>query len=140
MLHYNIDINVNNYTNIQGEAESLITIKKLLTKDCVIPDFVGYITFDNLSKHSICFSSQNDLGIFIGISDNTGIHLSISDENKLNEVIDVWGDGMYISKGLFVPDFLAWEGIEEYITLGRLCDKINWITPNDLPEDGNYIL
>ena len=29
--------------------------------------------------------------------------------------------------------------IEEYINFQKLCAEVNWITPDDIPEEGNFI-
>ena len=53
--------------------------------------------------------------------------------------VDIWGDGLYISKGLFIPFSLAWKGLEEYLIYHKLSNKINWITSDEVPEEGNFI-
>ena len=67
-------------------------------------------------------------------------NIDLTDPDKLHEVFDVWGDdGMFISKGLFIRKDLAWKCIEEYLTKRSLCAEARWITPREIPEDGNYI-
>lgn len=139
MLHYNIDTTENNYDKIQGDAETLNEIKSVLIKDDTTPDCVGYITIDDMPNSTLCFSVQKELGVFLGITDNSGIHLSLFNSEKLDDVVDVWGDGLYISIGLFIPEELAWKGLEKYILNGTLWNQIKWIIPDDLPESGNFI-
>lgn len=67
------------------------------------------------------------------------IYLTLGDRNTLNETVDIWGDGLYISKGLFIPFSLAWKGLEEYLIYHKLSNKINWITSDEVPEEGNFI-
>ena len=57
--------------------------------------------------------------------------------NDLEETIEI-GDEIYASAGLFLPLELAWRGIEEYMKTGRVSDQIDWITPEDVPENGNW--
>lgn len=136
MIHYSIDTTENGYNNLEGEVESLTELKQILVKNNAVPDLVGYLTVNDVS---ICICAEKKLGFFIEITDGEDMYLSLGDKDALNEVIDVWGDGLYVSKGLFLPVPLAWKGLEEYIIQNSLCDEINWITPDELPEDGNYI-
>ena len=87
----------------------------------------------------VCISAQKELGFFISITDDENTYLSLGDKNALNETVDVWGDGLYISKGLFIPLAIAWKGLEEYMLFNKLSDEIKWITSDEIPEDGNFI-
>lgn len=139
MLHYNIDTTENHYETVKGDAETLEDIKSVLIKDGTTSNCVGYIKTDDMPNSTLCLSAEKGLGIFLGITDQSGIHLSLFNAEKLDDVVDVWGDGLYISKGLFIPEDIAWKGLENYILNGTLWNEIKWITPDDIPENGNFI-
>ena len=139
MIHYDIDTTENVYKKFEGNIELLIELKHILFKNDVVPDLVGYLSFDNIPNVSICISAQKELGFFISITDSKNIYLTLGDRNTLNETVDIWGDGLYISKGLFIPFSLAWKGLEEYLIYHKLSNKINWITSDEVPEEGNFI-
>lgn len=63
--------------------------------------------------------------------------LSLNNENELNEVAET-ADEIYASIGLFLPIDAAWEGISDFIETGKASSKIKWITPKDIPENGNW--
>lgn len=63
--------------------------------------------------------------------------LSVYDKNDLEETIEI-GEEIYASAGLFLPLELAWRGIEEYVKTGKASELIDWITPEDVPENGNW--
>ena len=65
MIHYNIDTTENAYCNLEGDVESLIELKQMFFKNDVVPDLVGYLSFDNASNVSVCISTQKELGFFI---------------------------------------------------------------------------
>ena len=138
MIYYNIDTTENGYNSLTGEVKSLAELKSILVKNDVIPDFVGYLSI-GVPDTSICICTEKGLGFYVGITDSEDIHLSLGNKDLLSEVVDVWGDGLYISKGLFIPVHLAWKAIEEYINFQKLCAEVNWITPDDIPEEGNFI-
>ena len=140
MIHYDIDTTKNSYNKIQGDVGTVGELKRIIFNGENFPDCVGYIKADNLVNSMLCVCAIKELGVYIGISYNSKEYLSLFDREYLNEVVDVWGDDLYISKGLFVPAELAWIGIEDFITNGILTDKIQWINPKDIPEDGNYII
>ena len=140
MIHYNTDMTENGYNQVHGEAEDLDELKSIIFSDGNFSDCIGYIKADNLENTTVCVCAIKELGVFLGISLDSKEYLSLSDRALLNEVVDVWGDDLYVSKGLFIPAELAWSGIEELITNGELTDKIQWISPQDIPEGGNYII
>lgn len=113
MLHYEIDTTENGYNTIEGDAETTDDIKNILIKSSrparnlktvfrkltkrgnITPDCVGYITADNMPDTQVCLSAQRRLGIFLGITINSNLYLSLFDSEKLNDLVDVWGDGLY---------------------------------------------
>lgn len=34
---------------------------------------------------------------------------------------------------------LTWRSIQKLIETGDMCKEANWITPDELPDEGNYI-
>lgn len=63
--------------------------------------------------------------------------LSLNDEENLNEVAET-ADEIYASIGLFLPKEEAWEGIQFFVETGKPLQSIKWITPDDIPETGNW--
>ncbi len=63
--------------------------------------------------------------------------LSLYDENRLDEVAET-AEEIYASIGLFLPKEEAWEGIRYFVETGKPLPSIKWITPDDIPEDGNW--
>ena len=83
-----------------------------------------------------------DCGIYLHYIENVSHKdlkdlLSLYDEKELSVVIE-GADEIYASKGLFLPLELAWEGICYFVSYGKPFSKIKWITPNDIPDDGNW--
>lgn len=68
---------------------------------------------------------------------NGGDWLSVYDRENLEETIETVEE-VYASAGLFLPLELAWKGIEEYVRTGRRTGQIDWITPKEVPENGNW--
>ena len=54
MIHYDIDTTENGYKKFEGNIELLIELKHILFKNDVVPDLVGYLSFDNIPNVSIC--------------------------------------------------------------------------------------
>lgn len=140
MIHYDIDIPED---TLQGSVETFDELKRII--DDHSSNFLGYIDTDTFRNLSLFISSVKELGIFIGIrskADFSKEFLSLFDSNMLSEVVNIEvdvGNEIYVSKGLFIPAELAWIGVEDFITNGVMTDKIQWITPKDLPEEGNWI-
>ena len=65
------------------------------------------------------------------------IWLSLENVKKLNEVAET-ADEIYASIGLFLPIEVAWEGIKDFLLTGKRSEKIKWVEPNIIPENGNF--
>ncbi len=101
----------------------------------------GFIDFyeDNEKIATLMLGPNIEYGLYLHFIDHvTRINLlSLHDENKLEEVAET-AEEIYASIGLFLPIDLAWEGVLEFIRTGKASSKIRWITPDDIPESGNW--
>lgn len=97
------------------------------------------ITDDNEPVSTLIIEPNPQYGFYLHYFDDLtdAQTMSLYDESLLHEVISALDD-IYASKGLFLPPELAWEGISTYVKNGELSDRIRWITPEMIPEDGNY--
>lgn len=139
MIIYDIDTTENGYSKLEGEARSITQLKSILTCAGRIADCTGYLTIEGLKRNSICIAALSAYGVSIAITDAEGVHLTLQDADKLTEVVDVWGDGLDISIGLFIPEELAWQVLAEYINDRTFSKDTQWIMSADIPEGGNYI-
>lgn len=64
-------------------------------------------------------------------------YLAVYDRDKLDETVDIYYE-LYVSKGLLMPPELAWKGIEYFVKQGGQSNELEWITPDDIPEEGNW--
>lgn len=140
MIHYQIDLTENEYSTIQGNAENIMELKNMLFSDGVFKECVAYIDTDAAPKASMCIASVKECGVFLGIKKGSVISLSLNDRNGLKECVDVWGDGLYVSRGLFIPPEAAWKAICEFAADGSLYQGMKWIDADEVPEEGNYII
>ena len=139
MIIYDIDTTENGYSKLEGEVRSVTQLKSILVKNGRIMDCTGYLTVEGLKRNSICIASLADYGVSFAITDSEGVHLTLLNKEKLIDVVDVWGDGLDVSIGLFIPEDLAWRVLEEYVNNGVFSKETQWIMSEDVPEGGNYI-
>lgn len=101
----------------------------------------GYLEFyeDDKLISTLMLGPNVDYGLYLHFIDrmNHMELLSLYDEDELSEVAET-AEEIYASIGLFLPVELAWEGIKDFITTGKASSKIRWITPDQIPEDGNW--
>lgn len=83
----------------------------------------------------VIMSEKDFNGKIMYIDDIT--YLAVYDKSKLDSVIDIY-DELYVSEGLFLPKELAWKGISEFINTGERSLEIEWISPDLIPENGNW--
>lgn len=139
MIIYDIDTTENGYSKLTGEVQSITQLKSILTINDRISDCVGYLTIEGLKRNSICIAALSDHGVSLAITDASGIHLTLQNADELTDVVDVWGDGLDISIGLFIPEKLAWQVLAEYINNRTFSKEVQWIKAGDIPAGGNYI-
>lgn len=134
---YNIDLTEDEYTSFDGD-----TIEEL--KDFIYPDrFMDCCGYLNNNGKTLWVAAVKEYGVYLGYCDSGNERLSLSDRNNLDKVVDVWGDGLYVSEGLFISPETAWQCIYEFATTGNIQQNIEWISPDelfDITEDGNYII
>jgi len=140
MIHYQIDLTENEYRTIQGSVENINDLKSFIFYDDVFTDCVGYIHTDAACDVSLCISAVKEYGVFLGLSNSEAEYLSLNNRNQLNEIVDVWGDDLNVSRGLFISPEAAWKGICEFASSGNLYQGIEWIDSAEIPEEGNYII
>ena len=119
MIHYDIDTTENGYGKLDGDAENVNELRQVLMKDDRVPNMKGYLSLDEMPDVYVCIASENELGFFISISDDDDIKLTLGNSATLSDTIDLWGDGIYVSKGLFIPLDDAWDALEEYLNTGN---------------------
>lgn len=137
-IKYNMDITETEYIHFEGD--SLQRLKETVYPDETFKDCCGTITYtDDKKKIHISVAAVNKHGVYIGFSEGKHTYLSVSDRSKLHSVADVWGDGLYVSEGLFISPQLAWRCICELLETGNPGREVDWLTPDELPEEGNYV-
>lgn len=62
---------------------------------------------------------------------------ALYDETLLDETVDIYCE-LFVSKGLLLPPRLAWKGIGYFIAKGEKSPALKWITPDIIPETGNW--
>jgi hypothetical protein len=93
-------------------------------------------------KHHLIVLGHPALGYYLQFLGPKGcfgpedIWLSLSDRSRLSVV--VCPDDWQASAGLFVPRAAAWEAIRHFCLTGGRSPAIEWISPQDMPETGNW--
>ncbi len=136
------------FTGPDGKKNEIMDIVKL--REDIISNFYeywgqgsgdGYIDLyqNSLKKATLMIGPNKEYGIYLHFIDveNRRDWLSLYDTDKLDRVVET-ADEIYASVGLFLPLELAWEGIVAFIESGDMSPKIKWITPDDIPENGNW--
>ncbi|MCC8068860.1 MAG: hypothetical protein LIO71_03805 [Ruminococcus sp.] len=98
---------------------------------------IHYFKDENLIS-SLIININLEHGIYLNYSDFKGEEkLSVYNKCKLDKTIFTT-DLCEVSLGLFLPPILAWEGIKEFLKTGTTSNKIQWITPEEIPQNRNY--
>lgn len=130
------------------EGETITNIDSDIVYNDIIKNFKNYWSSVSTACTEVQYYEDDELiaSLFINVHLDYGIYLrhesneeklSVFDKNKLNEI--VWTkDVCDFSMGLFLPPELAWKGIKEFLETGTASKEIDWISPDDLPEGGNY--
>lgn len=100
--------------------------------------FIEYFV-DDKNVSTLMLGPNIEYGLYLHIIDYTNKTdlLSLYDNSRLDEVAET-ADEIYASVGLFLPNDKAWEGIKYFFETGKPLSDITWITPDDIPENGNW--
>lgn len=81
----------------------------------------------------------NDMGYYLHyINNNEELErLSLGNSERLTETVEYDVD-CYASAGLFIPINIALKEIEFFCKTGNITNNIKWISPNEVPEEGNW--
>lgn len=104
----------------------------------------GYFEYfaENEEKTSLLIGPNVEYGMYLHFMDRddkgNGVDLlSLYDAARLDEVAET-AEEIYASVGLFLPVEKAWEAIVDFVERGKPSDKVTWITPDDIPDEGNW--
>lgn len=101
----------------------------------------GYFDFylDGKRISSLFLGPNINEGLYLHYVDrvNKKDFLSLKDINQLHEVAET-AEEIYASKGLFLEKEIAWETICYFFDNGTNSPKVEWITPDIIPADGNW--
>lgn len=138
-ITFNLDKTENGYTEFEGQT--IQELEAFLYPNQEFKDCCGFITYTENDKDTgLSIAAVKEYGVYLGFSEIDRELLSISDKSKLDSVIDVWGDGLYVSEGLFISPQSAWQCICKFIETGDISEEIEWIDSDDLPEEANYVI
>ncbi len=100
--------------------------------------FVDYYE-DSKKTATLMIGPNVEYGLYLHFVDHISKKdlLSLYDKSKLNEVAET-AEEIYASVGLFLPVETAWQAIQEFAETGNASSKICWITPDSIPDDGNW--
>lgn len=143
-VFYDFTLTENGYEDFCGRTFQELEkfLNEVLYKDRIFRNCCGniqiYTDGEDIGKE-IIMASQRGHGVYIQYFDGHDIKYSLRDRNKLEILIDVWGDGLNISEGLFIEPEKAWEVINEFISCGKIVQDIEWITGDELPEGADVM-
>lgn len=138
IVEFNLDITEDAYVTFEGET--LHELEEFLYENRIFKDCCGSITYkDEIGDTDLCIAALKGYGVYLGYVAADGSWLSVSDRSKLCSLLDVWGDGLYVSEGLFINPHLAWEAICEFVKTGRRSMDVEWMSYDELPEEGNCL-
>lgn len=137
-IKYEIDTTEGRYVTFEGKT--LQELEEFLYKDQIFKDCCGYITYQNGNQTiDLSIAALKDYGVYLGYAGGDEVWLSLFDQSKLCSVLDVWGDGLYVSEGLFIDPAIAWSAICEFVETGSRSQEIPWMSYDDFPEEGNCL-
>lgn len=96
--------------------------------------------FANEFSATLSISANLNYGFYLNYSNSNGDEeekLSLSDINKMDVFIESTDD-LEVSLGLFISPNLAWEVIKTFLEEGKPSQKIQWIEPDNLPENSRF--
>lgn len=63
--------------------------------------------------------------------------LSLNDRKKLESVVE-YADECFASEGLFLSAQRAWHAVDFFVRTGKCDPGVDWVSPAELPDGGNW--
>lgn len=136
------------FTNSNGRETEVADIHQL--KHDLIDDFEKYwMQGSGDGYFDFYLDEKRTASLFLGPNIREGLYLhyvdrierkdllSLKDKNRLHEVAET-AEEIYASKGLFLDRESAWNAICYFFDNGKNSPEVEWITPDLIPEDGNW--
>jgi hypothetical protein len=129
-------------------GEEIENPKKELLQELIVNPKTGYWDRGSGGTTIDCYADQTKTSLMMFPHRNYGTYLrfydeenkpwlSVGDEKELSRVVEC-NDEWYVSVGLFVPNETAWLAVWDFCLAGGKSAKVKWITPSEIPEDGNW--
>ena len=139
-LRYELDLTDPEYSQTAGGTDLPGALPLLVRESGILQGGTGYLYKDSEPKAQLCIACADESAMFLGMKSGDSEYLSLGDADALSETIDVWGDDLLVSRGLFIPLRKALYAIRYFAETGEPDPALQWISPEELPEDGNYII
>lgn len=112
----------------------------LLKQSGILAGGTGILCKDSEPQAQIRIAASADSGVYLGLTADGKVYLSLGDAEALSDCIPVGDDGQTVSRGLFLPDGTALAAIRFFAETGQPDPAVTWIAPEELPEDGSCII
>ena len=139
-IRYELDLADPEYSQLAGGTDLPGALPILLRDSGLLRGGTGYVYRDTDADETLCIAASDDLGLFLGITADGKEWLSCGDPDDLTETVEVWGDDLLISRGLFIPTKTALAAARYFAETGKPDPAVKWISPEELPEEGNFII
>ena len=139
-LRFELDLADPAYSQQTGGTDLPGALPLLVKESGILHGGTGYLYKDSEPQAQLCIACADNLGMFLGLTAGDREYLSVGDADALSETIDVWGDDLMVSRGLFIPVRKALYAIRYFAETGQPDPDMQWISPSELPEDGNFII
>lgn len=141
MIRFKFALTDEENTTIEGTTSGIGGLELLFCRGEGFPEGCGYLYTDAAPEASLCVAAARGHGVFLGYQRKgrpDSRRLSLRDREALDRLVEV--DGLDVSEGLFLPPELAWQAIRAFARDGGAGGEARWITPEEMPAEGNYLL
>ena len=139
-LRYELDLNQPDNKQISGGTDLAGALPILVKASGILQGGTGFLYKDSEPQAKLRIAAENELGIFLGMTAGDQEYLSLGDADALAETVGVLGDDQQIARGLFIPVTAALYAIRHFAETGQPDPAVQWVSPEELPEDCDYII
>ena len=112
----------------------------LLKQSGILQGGTGYLYKESQPQAQIFLAAAADLGVFLGLTAGDTVYLSLGDADALTDCVSISDDDTQISRGLFIPAKIALPVIRFFAETGQPDPAVTWISPEEMPAEGSYII
>jgi len=138
-IRYEIELTGASPRTLSGGTDIAGALCILLQSANVLEGCSGSIETDT-NQAKLLLEADKDCGVYLCLTNRDGVYLSLKNADDLAETIERGGEERLVARGLFIPPADAMKALRSFAENGKPAAALQWTTPEELPDDTEFLI